>query len=278
MRSAGFSLAAVLTAAVVVAACGDATAPESTTPAVVVSEGRLFTPDDAAAFARRTTGTEFSLPADFAALVAADGDSEGEQTQCVGVLTGAFDFVVVPEGAECFLVNSTVRKHVTALEGSALGIANTTIGGDVKGKKAASVNVSLTQVGGNVLIHDGGPHPLYVEVYLCGVTLAKGNVQIHSMRGGMQVGLSGANGVFCVTPNRIERGHLELKENFVTPNRLFVVRGNFVGGDGKIFKNEGPGAKFVQTNTFAKQLDCKGNDAPFVGGPNVAKRIEGQCF
>jgi hypothetical protein len=136
----------------------------------------------------------------------------------------------------------------------------------------------MTRVGGNVLIHDGGPHPLYIEVYLCGVTLPRGKVEIIEMRGGMQVGLSDANGPHCATPNRIERGHLELKENVVTANRTLAVRGNFVGGDGKIFGNDGPGAKFVQMNTFGKQLDCKRNDAPFVGGPNVARRTNGQCF
>ena len=271
-------MVAVALVAMVAIACDQATAPDAPAPnaTFAVAGGRLFTADDAAAFAARH-GAEFSL----ASLDDEDADDEsdddGDKTRCVGVLTGVFEQVVVPAGAECYLVNSVVRKHVTALENSALGIGTSWIGGDVKGKKASSVNVDRTTVGGDVAIHDGGPHRAYIEVFLCAVTLPKGNVSVHKMVGGIQLGPS-AGGVFCVAPNRLDRGHLELKENVIPANRQLSVRGNQVGGDGKIYKNEGPGTKVVQSNTFAKKLDCKSNSAPFLGGPNVAQRTEGQCF
>ena len=269
MRRGSISVAAALAAAFALAACADGTAPERKVEPVV--EGRLMTPDDAALFATRSVGESFSV----ASLAEAADEDDGERTICVGVLTGTFESVVVPEGAECYLAGAVVRKHVVALERSALGMGNATIGGDVRGKKASSVNIDRSWIGGNVHVHDGGPHPAYIEFYLCGSTVAKGKVEIQKMRGGIQIGPSGP--VFCNLANRIDN-HLELKENFVTPNRTLSVRGTQVGGDGKIFRNEGPGSKVVQGNTFAKQLDCKGNAAPFVGGPNAAKRTEGQCF
>ena len=255
--------------------CSDALVPTGPVASATsaAASGRLLTLEDAAAFGRSE-----SVPLLSAAVAGleADGEKGGSWTRCVGVLTGVFERVVVPAGAMCGLTNSIVEKDVVALEHSVLGMSFTSVGGDLKGKKADVIQVQEVTIGGNVDVRNGGSHPLFIEVVLCGVTVTRGHMHVQNMTGGIQIGLA-SQPQFCSTPSRIG-GHLELKENLITAARMMSVRGNMVGGDGKIFKNEGPGTKVVQSNTFAKQLDCKGNAAPFVGGPNVARRTEGQCF
>lgn len=277
MRGRQIAVAAALLAAAT-AACADSTGPVTPAPTPVVMDARAFSAEDAAAFTQQDAAAAFSL-AGLAAedFESEDFDSEGDKTMCAGVLTGTFDYVIVPEGVGCFIANSTVRKHVIALEHSAVGIGNSTVGGDVKGKKADAVTIDRVLVGGNVHVRNGGPS-IYFEVFVCGLTLPKGKLIVENMFGGVQVGLAGSTGIFCSVPNQIRRGDIELKDNFIPSHRTLLVLNNTVGGDGKIFGNQGPAAKSVQGNTFGKQLDCKRNSAPFVGGSNVARRTEGQCF
>jgi len=82
-----------------------------------------------------------------------------------------------------------------------------------------------------------------------------------------------------VTGNAVEKGNIFLRENVVSlPSSLFLVTENAVGGNGQVFKNRGPGDKSVSGNAVDQDLQCKENDPIFVGGPNAARKAEGQCF
>lgn len=53
---------------------------------------------------------------------------------------------------------------------------------------------------------------------------------------------------------------------------------NRVQGNMQVFKNMGPALKTVQNNTVRENLQCKENDPPFVGQPNVVGgNAEDQC-
>jgi hypothetical protein len=82
--------------------------------------------------------------------------------------------------------------------------------------------------------------------------------------------------------NTLSKGNIKVEENTVTSVFGFGaglrVDQNRVAGDLQVFKNRGPAQKTVQGNTVGENLQCKKNSPPFVGGPNAAKKAEGQCF
>ena len=79
---------------------------------------------------------------------------------------------------------------------------------------------------------------------------------------------------------RVLKGDIQVRENTIAPFvRSLGVDNNFVlQGNVQVFKNAGEGRKTVQNNQVGKDLQCFENTPPFVGGPNVAQKREGQCF
>ena len=235
-------------------------------------------------------------------------------TRCAGPLTGVHDNVVVPERAVCIMNGATVKGNVKALPASTLQISSSVIGGNVEGDKPEALALSRVTplfppnvVGGNVTVIGagagfpfqvpGGPL-VHVSVAVCDTTLPDGNVSIEKSSGGtVAVGSPiiecGANTLkkgniflqqnvvsefLVVTGNAVRKGNIFLQENVVSlPSSVLLVSDNAVGGNGQVFKNRGPGAKSVSGNTVREDLQCKENDPPFVGGPNAARKAEGQC-
>jgi hypothetical protein len=221
-------------------------------------------------------GTLLTVPS------AAAGD-----TQCIGTLTGTFDNVVVPAGAQCRLVNSTVHGNVLALPDSHIAISNSRIAGNVQGDKADLVQVvNGSNVGGSVWAKEGGPAPVSTvtfficsgggpftpcEVAILGSTIG-GNVQVEKMTGDVAIGDAVFLGLMVNT------GNIKAEENLIPAGSLFQIRNNRVAGNLQVFKNTGGGTKSVQANVVAEDLQCFENTAPFVGGPNTAQQSQGQCF
>jgi hypothetical protein len=208
-------------------------------------------------------------------------------TRCVGALPpGVYDNVVVPEGQECDLTESTVRGNLKALPGSALFVSSSDIRGNVEGDKPEALWLTSVGdpnfVGGNVAVTGagfgvefqvpGGPR-VDVSVAICDTILPGGNISIEkSSSGTIAVG----SPIIECRGNALQKGNIFVQENFVS--QFLVVTGNAVGGNVQVFKNSGPGEKSVSGNTVREDVQCKENQPPFVGGPNTARKSEGQCF
>lgn len=215
--------------------------------------------------------------------VAGSGGS-GNDTQCTGFLPpGTYDNVVVPPGAFCVLQTSTVNGSVKALERSQLNIRNTTVRGNVDGDKADIVDMlafgGRNLVLGSIQVKEGGGTGNFSYARICGTDLPNGNIQIEKMRNYVLVGgpryCGGLGG-----GNTLEKGNIKVEENSIGFPFFgeMEISNNSVGGNVQVFKNVGPGTKFVQLNTVREDLQCFENTLPFVGGPNTAGKAEGQCF
>ncbi len=73
-------------------------------------------------------------------------------------------------------------------------------------------------------------------------------------------------------------GSVALDRNFIPPGNVLLLQLTSIGNNADVNRNTGGGFKSVDHNTVANKLDCKKNDLPFVGGPNVAGSAKGQCF
>ena len=192
-------------------------------------------------------------------------------------LTGPHDNVVVPEGALCSIVGAQIKGNVKSLPGSILFISGgTTVGGSVEADKPD--NTQLFGVGnvvhGNIQVKEGGNGVQGVSV--CGFTLPNGNILIEKMNGGIFVGGPGC--AFFGGGDNVVKGNIKVFDNFITPTFGLQIGQNTVAQNLQVFENRGPGAKSVQGNTVGESIQCFKNDAPFVGGPNIAPKKEGQCF
>lgn len=213
--------------------------------------------------------------------------ASADDTQCVGVI-GPFediDNVVVPRGQECVLVGADVKGNVKALRGSSLVAISNRIGGNVEGDRPQNIallgtdtdptivggNVSITGVTGPGLPFDG----LTVNAAVCDTILPGGNISIEKSRGGT-IAVGSPDPTIC-GGNELGKGNIVVQQNLIPAPELFFVADNEVGGNLQVFKNRGDGAKSVSGNTVRQNLQCKRNDQPFVGGPNVAGKAEGQC-
>lgn len=234
-----------------------------------------------------------ALAAAVALLVPAPVMSASD-TPCVGALTGTFDNVVVPAGAICTLTNSTVHGNVTALENSQLNYFRNQIGGNVIGDNAErvdSLDPGLNVIQGNVHVWGGDVDDAARDFDLINDTvhgdvwvekLQAGDIDIENTsvpNGNIQVNQNNVTGTFVgleITGSNVPNGDVQVAENAITFH-LFVLS-NRVGSDMQVLKNTGLGAKNVQNNTVRENLQCFDNAPPFVGGPNVSGKAEGQCF
>jgi hypothetical protein len=231
----------------------------------------------------------FALAFACATLGAAPAANAGD-TVCIGVLTGAHDNVVVPAGAACTLQNATVQGNVLALPNSTLQINASTIRGNVEGDQTRHVLAQfVSQIGGNFHVKAGllsasGTTGFDINVRVGGDALIEGNrgvtfVDAAIVGGDLEIVKN--FGRLEIEFNRIE-GNLKVEENFV-PNSMSVLGNGLpfaspISGNLQVFKNIGPGAKQVVSNVVSQNLQCFENTPPFVGGPNVARDRQGQCF
>jgi hypothetical protein len=113
--------------------------------------------------------------------------------------------------------------------------------------------------------------PVLFDVLVCGTAIPEGNIHIQKMTGDVVVGDLQGN---C--PSRVNAGNIKVEDNLITG--ALRIEDNQVAEDLQVFKNTGPGQKFVRNNTVGENLQCFENTPPFVGGPNNAQKREGQCF
>jgi hypothetical protein len=203
-----------------------------------------------------------------------------DDTFCVLSLTGQFDNVVVPENTACTLVGSRVKGNVKVLRGASLFSSDNTIGGNVEGDGPAFVGSAGDTIGGNFTVTGAtGPgfefQEFSLNVFVCGALLPEGNITVkESVNGTIAVGST----IDACPGNVVAKGNIKVEDNLITaPPEALAVQRNTVGGNIQVFKNRGEGEKFVTENTVRQNLQCKENDQPFAGSPNVARNAEGQC-
>ena len=199
-------------------------------------------------------------------------------TRCTGPLTGPFDNVVVPKNAACTLTGSIVRGNVTVRRGASLLSQFNQIAGNVEGDDPRWVGSLGDRIGGNFDVTGAtGPgfpfQGLSVNVFVCGSTVENGNIAVEKSRGGTVA--VGTTTPFCAGND--VGGDIIVQENVIPPFELLFVDLNNVGGDLQVFKNRGMGFKSVVGNEVRENVQCKENDEPFLGGPNLAQKAEDQC-
>jgi hypothetical protein len=192
--------------------------------------------------------------------------STARDLNCRGTVTGTFDNVVVPAGATCNLQASSVEGNVLARERSRLIVSDTRVAGNIDGVAARTVQVKGGSVGGNIHIDDGRSAGEVGAAVFGGTVLTQGDLRIRGLN----------TGTIRVADVKLKNGTLKVEENFIGSN-LNVVR-NEVAKDLEVRRNRGGGQKTVRNNRVLQDIKCEGNAAPFVGGPNLAARAEGQCF
>lgn len=218
-------------------------------------------------------------------------NGSGSDTPCVGALPpGTYQNVVVPAGETCIVNGSTILGNLIALENSnleavnnnirgnveLLGVTggsvhdNPTIGGNVFAEKFKATGFILIffnpNISGNLIVKDGSTSVMDIA----GNRLPEGKIEI-------QKTIASVLFVGECCANILDKGGIKVEENTIGLGGLFG-NNNQVAQDFQVFKNKGPGAKWVMGNAVGGNLQCFENDPPFEGGPNAARKAEGQCM
>jgi hypothetical protein len=219
-------------------------------------------------------------------LVAAPA-AQADDTICPpGLVGGIYDNVVVPQGESCTISGAVVQGNVKALKDSKLVIRDgSVVLGNVDGDRADIVQVLSSTVRENVNIKSGGPAAPPVpaggvnctyltnpcEAFISTTTVTDGNIQIENMVG-----------TVFVRRTTVENGNVTVRSNHIpgptaaTGEFLSVELENVFAQALNVARNTGSGIKRVTTNT-AKEIACRNNEPPFLGGPNFGD-ASGQCF
>lgn len=193
-------------------------------------------------------------------------NGERPNTECAGILPpGVYHNVVVPPGQSCEIGSSVLTGYLKAFAGSRLVSINNSIDGSVEALGAEFVHLEGDNVGGNIHILDGpGQLVNFLSYRVINVAVPHGHV--HVMRN---------VGDIFFTRNRVEKSHIKIERNIIPT--LLNIFSNRAGTELEVSMNTGPGSKFVQFNTADRRVACRDNTAPFVGVPNIAPELEGQC-
>jgi len=224
-------------------------------------------------------------------------------TPAAGIIlpAGIYDNIVVPEDGVCWILGDsatiTIKGNVTAFPRSRLFMRQVGVGGNVKGLADSIVQISAlpgrTEIRGDVI----GDKVDYLElqfsgnivhgdvkvtgrgtvpaadaalgVNICGAVLPNGNIQIEKMTvAGFGIYVSNA---FCSALTFVNNGTVKVEDNHILGDATLDVGEQVIAnGNLHVFKNTGPGVKSVQFNSVENgDIQCYGNEAPFVGGPNV---------
>ena len=211
----------------------------------------------------------------------------GSNAICVGTLPpGTYDNVEAPAGAVCTVSGSLVTGNIRADAYAVLHVFDSTVQGDIQAETAGVIQIMGNTVWGNIQIQNGGPNPdpNVIDTFVCNNILRDGNIQIQNRTGGMVIGLgNGRNPIILAechnNGNTLIKGNLEIQGNIVPDARAMGVSRNLVGGNLQFQKNTGSQRfKVVENNNIGNNLQCLENDQPFTGGPNIAGKIQGQCF
>jgi hypothetical protein len=187
-----------------------------------------------------------------------------------GLAGGTYDEIEVPPGEICVLDGVTVIGSVRALAGARLFIFSSTIGADVLGLTASAVQLnSESSVGGNFDIQ-GGSDVLFASCAVDNSTIT-GNVRCVNHDPGSPV-IRAELGPVTIG------GNVDILSNVIPPGNVLLLQNASIGVNADVNRNTDGGFKSVNGNTVGNTLECKKNDAPFVGGPNVANKTKHQCF
>jgi hypothetical protein len=234
-----------------------------------------------------------------ALLAIASPASARAEFKCNGVFTGkAYGDVVVPRGAACTLVDSTVAGDVRALKNSYFQATHTAVRGDVEGKEAQTIFIQAGSRAASIeavkaaqffvfdstVLEDIEPERTKEAVQICGNTLRRGNIEVRRT-GPNGNGLSQHPGtdILIGDPltegcrgNLVKRGDIKVTRNFTDIE--FVIRGNRIKkGDLQVLKNVGPVQKFVDANVGGDRLTCRENTFLVASANTGWDRKLGQC-
>lgn len=201
-------------------------------------------------------------------FAASSGDLE-----CASHVTGGtYNNVLVPVDAECWLYDAVVRGNVTLSQYARLVMHNDEVRGSIEGDNATFFNLNASRVFGNIRATGYSRRPDEIFPGIVQITdtdLPNGDVIVEQTNT-LDINIIG---------NTVRKGSIVMRQNYVAANFDFLVRDNKVGGNLQVLDNTGEHQKFVHTNIVRGTLECSGNQEPFTGGPNIARRLEGsQCF
>ncbi len=222
------------------------------------------------------------------------GIASAASVNCTGTLTGTFDNVVVPGGAECDVGAATVNGSINVGAGAELFMYGpATVKGSVSGNGSYAIviyNASLAPTavtnknalvsgksevptGNNILGNLNITNNNTAEV--CGAFIG-GNVFITGTYG-TEVAFGGSEfGAACSTVGggNVIGGAVSIQNNKAT---FFRDADNVVGRTMTVSGNQGSANKNVLNNSVAATLACFNNTAPFNAGGNSATSSTGQC-
>jgi hypothetical protein len=217
-------------------------------------------------------------------------------TNCVGSLIQTYDNVVVPPGASCSLAGARVRGNVLVGAGASLSVSSRPMGsgglgaanpsiveGNVQGDNASSLSIFQSRVRGDVQVKGGSGGVSFF------IATVGGNVQLEAMAGRISLVAASVGGGLEVTKTtggidlvfNSVAGTIKVADNVVPTRALgagMEINSNRTPADLQVVKNTGPGSKVIVGNQVGHSLQCFGNTASFVGGPNPAAKRQGQCF
>jgi hypothetical protein len=222
------------------------------------------------------------------------GAASATSVNCTGALTGTFDSIIVPAGAECDLGAATVNGSINVRAGGALNMYGpATVKGSVSGNGSAYIaiyNVSVIPTAGT---NKNAPVSGKSEVvasnnvlgnlnitnnataYICGAFIG-GNVYITGSFG-TEVAFGGSEPDAACLNNgggNVIGGTVSIQNNNTT---FFWDADNVVGRGMTVSGNQGSATKNVLNNSVAGTLACFNNSAPFNASGNSATTSTGQC-
>jgi hypothetical protein len=174
--------------------------------------------------------------------------------------------LVVPSGAFCDLVGSTVTGNATVEPTGAATLQS----------NAGLLLDSASSIGGDVQVQKNGQFAEYngssvggdVQCNQCGVA----DAQDSSIGGSLHDnGIS--QGAFIL--NDSIGGDLQIDHGVTVSGGPFDIQTNTIGGN--LMFNHNTGTSTITNNHISKTLACDGNQPPPTGGGNTAAQKKGQC-
>lgn len=228
-------------------------------------------------------------------------------TECTGTLAAVtVDNVVVPSGAHCEMVGTTVTGNVLVRAGASLRASGSNISGHVIGRDTAWVCLQVgSELGGNfdvtggnlgtttgfdINVMVGGNAKVSENAGLTFIDAAQvgGNIDVSENTGTLEIEHNTVGGNVKIADNTVPAvytggpatpafGGCGIPTSFILNSGGMSVLNNTADNSNMhVIRNSGPGSKTVVQNTV-KNLVCLNNDLPFTGGPNNAQHTVGQC-
>jgi hypothetical protein len=229
----------------------------------------------------------------------------GEHCELAGAeVTGN---VLVKQGASLRAAASTIGGNVHGVDSRFVCLVGGTQVGQnfhVKGGDPGTTSGHdiFTGVGGNTTIERNAGHSFVDAASVGGsidVSNNTGSIEVEHNTVGGNVGLrqntvpatfTGDPTISCGIPtqlvlgvgglsvfsNQVPAGNVDVFNNFISAGSGMGIDLNTVARVIQVFTNTGPGLKRVTGNT-AERIQCKHNDPPFVGSPNIAPQQQDQC-